>query len=494
EQHSADAVGQPHPSSSRMRLSLRVLTSMALAVALSVGRAGAAQTPANRPNILFILTDDLDVESASHMPRLKALIADQGVTFSAAFATYPICCPSRASILTGQYPHNHQILFNVPPLGGFAKFRDRGGEAATVATWLQAAGYRTALYGKYLNGYPANTPQHVPPGWTVWHGTFDNENYFNYRVNENGVVRQYADGPADYETDVHAASIVRFLEEAESRDAEPWFIYFAPYAPHGDPRLGLGQEGPALPAPRHRAAFATAQAPRTASFNEDDVSDKPPAIRLRARLTPGQIALLDHLYRERLRSLLAVDEAIERFVQTLTRLGELANTYIVFTSDNGYHLGQHRFMTGKFNIYEEDIRVPTFVRGPGVPAKARRDHFALNIDWASTFAELAGAAIPPGVDGRSLVPLLRRDAPGIDAWRQDFLVEIYRPAGEEVRALRTRSHMYAESSTGAVELYDLRTDPAQLRNLFAPRDSTAVAPFSARLKARAACAGASCRP
>lgn len=476
-----------------MRHSLHALASAAsLAVGWSALPCGA-QAPANRPNILFILADDLDVESTRHMPRLKSLVADRGLTFTQAFATYPICCPSRASILTGQYPHNHQILFNVPPLGGFAKFHDRGGEASTIATWLQTAGYRTALYGKYLNGYPGNTPQHVPPGWTVWHATFDNENYFNYRVNENGTVRQYGDRSEDYETDVHAASIVRFLEEAESRDVEPWFIYFAPYAPHGDPRLGLGQDGPALPAPRHRSAFAAAIAPRTPGFNEADVSDKPPGVRQRARLTSGQIAVLDHLYRERLRSLLAVDEAIDRFVRTLTRLGELTNTYIIFTSDNGYHLGQHRFMTGKFQIYEEDIRVPAFIRGPGVPPKVRRDHFALNLDWAPTLIEMAGVAPNASIDGRSLLPLLRRDAPPVDSWRQDFLVEIYRPTGEEIRALRTRHGTYAEYSTGARELYDLRADPAQLTNRYSGADTSLVARLAARLTALAACAGNSCR-
>jgi arylsulfatase A-like enzyme len=473
-----------------MPISLRALV---LGIVIVAVPAFAADAQTSRPNILFILTDDLDVESAGHMPRLKSLIADQGVTFTNAFTTYPVCCPSRASILTGQYPHNHQILFNVPPLGGFVKFRDRGGENATIATWLRAAGYRTALFGKYLNGYPSNVPQHVPPGWTVWHGTFDNENFFNYRVNENGTVRQYGDAPEEYEMDAHATNIVRFIEEAESRDAEPWFVYFSPYAPHGDPRLGLGQEGPAVPAPRHRNAFPNAQAPRSAAFNEADVSDKPPAIRQRARLTPGQVAMLDHLYRERLRSLLSIDEAIERFVQTLTRLGELGNTYIIFTSDNGYHLGQHRFMTGKLNIYEEDIRVPTFVRGPGVPVKARRDHFALNIDWAPTFTELAGASTPATVDGRSLLPLLKGDAPTVDAWRQDFLVEIHRPTGEVVYALRTRDRTYAEHATGFRELYDLRRDPAQMRNLLAGADTSSTTALSARLKALIACAAATCR-
>lgn len=224
------------------------------------------------------------------------------------------------------------------------------------------------------------------------------------------------------------------------------------------------------------------------------MSDKPPAIRQRARLTPGQVRILDELYRERLRSLLGVDEAIGRFVQKLTQLGELANTYIVFTSDNGYHLGQRRFMTGKFQIYEEDIRVPAFVRGPGVPANARRDHLVLNIDWAPTFTDLAGAAVPAQVDGQSLLPLLRRDAPALDAWRKDFLVEIYRPGGEEVRALRTRTRTYAEYSTGARELYDLGVDPYQLRNLLAGSDSSAApAPLVSRLQVLARCAGASCR-
>jgi arylsulfatase A-like enzyme len=233
-------------------------------------------------------------------------------------------------------------------------------------------------------------------------------------------------------------------------------------------------------------------APRTPGFNEDDVSDKPPNVRSRTKLTPGQVAVLDHLYRERLRSLLAVDEAIELFVRTLTRLGELPNTYIFFGSDNGYHVGQHRYMTGKFTLYEEDIRVPAFARGPGIPVKQRRDDFVLNIDWAPTFAELAGATVPATVDGRSLVPLLR-NRPAVRDWRQDFLVEIYRPNGDIERALRTRTQSYAEYSRGARELYDLRADPYQLRNLF-NGDSAAVATLSARLKELADCAGKSCRP
>jgi arylsulfatase A-like enzyme len=470
---------------------MRIVRTVGIGAFLLAASLGLAQPASTRPNILFILADDLDVEGASHMPRLKALIADQGITFTSFFVTETICCPSRASILTGQYPHNHQILFNVPPLGGFAKFRERGGETSTIATWLRAAGYRTALFGKYMNGYPANTPQYVPPGWAAWHGTFDNENYFNYRVNEDGTVRSYGDKPEEYETDVNAAKIVRFLEEAESRDSEPWFVYFAPYAPHGDPRLGLGQEGPALPAPRHNAAFPNAMAPRTPSFNEADVSDKPAHVR-RARLTPGQEAVLDQLYRERLRSLLAVDEAIDRFVRTLTRLGELPNTYVIFTSDNGYHLGQHRFMSGKFTLYEEDTRVPAFIRGPGVPVKQRRDDLALNIDWAPTFAELAGANAPETVDGRSLVPLLLH-RPAVKDWRQDFLVEIYRPTGDIERALRTRTQSYAEYSRGPRELYDLRADPYQLRNLFTG-DTSAVAALSRRLNDLAVCAGRSCRP
>ena len=233
-------------------------------------------------------------------------------------------------------------------------------------------------------------------------------------------------------------------------------------------------------------------APRTPNFNEEDVSDKPIPVRQRARLTPGQVSVLDHLYRERLRSLLAVDEAIDTFVRTLQRLGELPNTYIFFGSDNGYHIGQHRFMTGKYNLYEEDIRVPAFVRGPGVPPKQRRDHFALNIDWAPTFAELAGVTVPPTVDGRSLVPLLLHRA-DVKDWRQDFLVEIYRPNGDIERQLRTRTQSYAEYSRGPRELYDLRADPYQLRNLFSG-DSAAVAPLARRLKELAECAGKSCRP
>jgi arylsulfatase A-like enzyme len=337
---------------------------------VSVSSLSPAQS---RPNILFIITDDQDIETLAYMPRLQALLVDRGTTFTNMFVTYPVCCPSHASILTGRYPHNTGILGNNPPLGGFVKFRDSGQESSTIGTWLQAAGYRTVRIGKYLVGY-SDRSTYVPPGWDEWHAFFGGSTkFFNYSLNENGRVVQYGDAESDYVNDVLADKVVDFIKRAEAKDDQPFFIFFAPPAPHAESVAN----GPSRPAPRHEGRFAKRLAPRTPSFNEADVSDKPPVIQQRPLLSEKEIAEIDHEYRTRIEALLSVDEAIERIVQALSDHGELQNTYIFFTSDNGYHLGQHRLIRGKGNVYEEDIRVPMVVRGPGVPARAKVDHLVL---------------------------------------------------------------------------------------------------------------------
>jgi arylsulfatase A-like enzyme len=468
----------------------------------------AGATPPGRPNILYIVTDDQDAASVAYMPRLRSLVADQGMTFRNMFCPTPICCPSQVSMLTGRYAHNTQILFNTPPLGGFQKFRDLGGEQSTIATWLQDAGYRTGRVGKYLVGYPIGST-YVPPGWDDWHSSYEGfSRYFNYDLNENGSVVHYGNAAGDYLTDVLAERAVEFIDQAEANDEQPFFLVFSSNAPHGD----LGPNGPPPPAPRHAGAFAHLSAPRPPSFNEADVSDKPPAIRQLPLLSGPQVAAIDQEYRVRLESLLAVDEGIERIIQRLDALGELENTYIVFTADNGYHLGEHRFRNGKGQIYEEDLRVPLMVRGPGVPAGVTRDEYALNLDFAPTFAELGGAQPTASMDGRSLVPLLGGGPVTPPEWRDDFMVELWRPAeqgGDEIRALRTRDAfrsaptpapagapgpaVYAEYRSGARELYDLAADPYQLesRHLAVPPGHQRR--WSNRLSELATCAGGTCR-
>jgi N-acetylglucosamine-6-sulfatase len=455
--------------------------------------ASAAQLA--KPNIVFILTDDQDVATMAYMPRVKAWMVDQGLTFSNMFVTYSVCCPSRASILTGQYPHNHDNLFNNAPLGGFEKFRDQGREASTVGTWLQAAGYRTAFIGKYLNGYADPRDRgYVPPGWDEWYVVNAGPTrYFNYRMTENGRVAYYGDAPADYQTDVLARQTADFLDRAMAPGAPPFFLYYAPPAPHAD----TPGDGPATAAPRHQQLFADVSAPRTPSFNEEDVSDKPSFVQRGPLFDDAMVGELDHAYRTRLRSLQAVDEAVEQLFQKLAEHGHLANTYVFLTSDNGYRLGQHRLPQGKNTAYEEDIRVPLVVRGPGLPAGVTHEHFVLNIDLAPTFAELAGTTGADFVDGRSLVALLGRDAPPSSAWRQDFLIERHLPppAGPAANyfALRTQDTTYVEYANGERELYDLREDPYQLNSLHALARPERLAALSARLAQLANCVADTCR-
>jgi arylsulfatase A-like enzyme len=455
--------------------------------------AASAQSPAQptRPNILFILTDDQDVGTLRFMPRVQILLAAKGLTFANTFAVQPLCCPSRASILRGQYPHNTEILNNAPPVGGFAKFRDLGHETSTLAIWLQAAGYRTAFFGKYLNGYPtADNPGHVPPGWDEWYGAHEGPaRYYNYRMTENGRVVSYGDSPNDYRTDVLTEKAVSFIETRQRNAAQPFFVYFSVPAPHAD-RPG---DGPAIPARRHVGTFANVSGPRPPSFNEADIADKPSGIQRLPALTQEQVAALDEEFRTRVEALLAVDEAVERIIQALSARDELENTYIFFTSDNGYHLGEHRIPRGKNTLYEEAIRLPGIVRGPGVPAGLTRQHFVLNIDFAPTFAELAGASIPAFVDGRSFVSLLRSSPTPVHQWRQDFLLEVTSPMAITDRGLRTYDHAYFNFANGDISLYDLRQDPYQVDSVHKTADPALIRALAARLSQLATCRGLTCR-
>jgi N-acetylglucosamine-6-sulfatase len=440
--------------------------------------------PALRPNLIFIVTDDMSAGDLPHMPRVTSLLADHGLTFTRAFVSDSVCTPSRASILTGQYGHNHGALDNSPPLGGFKKFRESGKEAATIPVWLQAAGYRTALIGKYLNGYPASDKKYVPPGWDYWFGVFFPEPYLDFGANNNGRVERPGAQPEEYQTDVLAARAVDFVSAAPPGERRPFFLYVAPHAPHQ----------PARPATRHESAFADLRAPRPPSFDEEDVSTKPGWVRAQPRLTPEVVERIDDLYRRRLRTLLAVDELVDRLIQALAARAELGSTYVFFTSDNGFQLGAHRLDHGKGDAYEESIKVPLVVRGPGVPAGVR-DEPVVNIDYAPTLAELAGAAAPAGVDGRSFAPLLHGRTPR-GKWRTDFLVEHWTADEGGIppySALRSRAYLYVEYPEGEKELYDLLRDPFEMHNASATADPSLLDRLSRRLAVLKACAGPACR-
>jgi arylsulfatase A-like enzyme len=467
---------------------------------LIVGLALVANAAAVRaaPNIVFILADDQDYASWSFMPNLHSQLIDQGLLFPNYFDSVSLCCPSRTTILRGQYVHNHGVLTNRPPFGGYGTFLANGLEASTIAVWLQEAGYRTALFGKYLNGYPdrddPSVPKtHVPPGWNAWYSPSGGDEYsnFNYTLNENGVLTRYGDDEASYLTDVLSRKAVDFVA---SNAGSPLFLYIATYAPHGV----ASANGAPVPAPRHATLFADLMAPRTAAFNEEDVSDKPAYIRELARIGPVAADEIDRRYRERIRSLQAIDELIVAVLSALERSGELDNTYVFYTSDNGFMLGQHRLRTGKSVPYEESIRVGLTVRGPGIPRGETRAQLCGNVDIAPTLAEIGSALLPGFVDGRSLVPLFATDT--VDAWRQRFLVEFWSQTVDEEEApvpefhgLRSATELYVQYATGDRELYDLVADPDQLTNQYASAPAARRCSSAAQLASLKECAGAQCR-
>ncbi|CAA9459859.1 MAG: Putative sulfatase [uncultured Rubrobacteraceae bacterium] len=495
---------------------------LCLVVSLLVGCSGSAPDgdgaqASDRPNVVFVLADDMRADDFEYMPQTRQLLAEEGLAFENAFVTHSLCCPSRASILRGQYTHNHQVWTNNPPDGGFSEFRSMGHEDSTVATWLKEEGYQTALIGKYLNGYARRDEEtHVPPGWDEWHGVLGGGSYYDYRLNENGQVVSYGGDEQDYQTDVLADKARDYVRRvAKSASPSPFFLYLAPGTPHG----------PFVPAPRHEGAYGEdgpgVGAPRPPSFYESDVSDKPEWVRdlpllesVEETTDAGEEAteegatgsdeesaigteeMIDSAYRNRLEMLLSLDEMVAGLVDELRAAGELDNTYVFFTSDNGYHFGEHRINQGKRTVYEETVRVPLAVRGPGVPAGAV-EQMALNIDHAPTIAELTGASAPEFVDGRSLAPFLRGAPPEI--WRSAFLIQHYSGGNAQHRsvptyaAVRTETHKYVDYENGDRELYDLEADPYELESLHESADPTLIAGLEARLEALRACASESCR-
>jgi N-acetylglucosamine-6-sulfatase len=461
-----------------------MLPPMRRALALLLLLIAPVPAAAASPNVVVIETDDQTVADLAAMPETRALIGDAGVTFTRSFVSLSECCPSRATFLTGQYAHNHGVLSNAPPFGGFARLR--GGE--TLPVWLQRAGYDTGLVGKYLNGYGTGDRYLVPPGWTDFEGLLGRYTYrfYDFTMNVNGALETTQ---LDYQTDAITQRAVSFVERHAGRPFLLWTTYVAPHT--GGP---IELDDPVgykstVPAPRHYAAFTGTPLPRPPSFNEVDVSDKPGLIRKRPPLRRWQIAAITETRRQRLASLLAVDEGVGRIVETLQDTGALANTVVIFTSDNGWMAGEHRVPSGKMLAYEPSIRVPLLMRGPGIPAGSQRNDLVWNGDLAPTILALAGAQPAFPLDGRSL--LAPRDP------RRAILLE--GPAAPRTlglprfSGLRTRRYKYIEHLWGAKELYDLRRDPYELANLARlPRMAGVKAQLGRRLARLRGCAGASC--
>ncbi len=460
----------------------------------STPQSSATQRTGPPPNIILILTDDQDAASFAKMPNVQKLLVQEGTFFPNFFSSLPLCCPARTTILRGQYAHNTGIWKNSGADGGFGAFQAKGLGDSTIGTWLDDAGYRTSLSGKLLNGYTVNqSDPFILPGFDDWHVFASGPGYVRYTLNDNGTINSFANTAADYSTDVLADRALAFVEESVKAD-DPFFLMFAPFAPHGAARS----------ASRHGAMLASEVGPRTANLNEPDVSDKPAWVATRNALTAEELAQIDAEYRNRLRTIQAVDDAVGELVATLEASGELDNTYIFFTSDNGYHFGEHRIVKGKQTPYEEVSRVSLVVRGPGVPKGKVLPHLTVNTDLAPTFAELAGAKAPTFVDGRSLVPLLTTSSTAESAWRKSVLFEksaVRNPNADEdddpkapgYSAIRMKDLVYIEYLTGERELYDLAKDPYQLENLAAKTDASTLARYSAALAKLKSCAATSCK-
>jgi N-acetylglucosamine-6-sulfatase len=442
----------------------------------------AAAPASAAPNVVVIETDDQTAADMAAMPRTNALIGDHGVTFANSFVSLSECCPSRATFLTGRYAHNHGVRSIRPPFGGFARLD--GSE--TLAVWLRRAGYATGMVGKYLNGYGG---RFVPPGWTDFEGLLGRFTYRfdGYTLNAGGRLVS----PRGYQTDVITERSQAFIRR-RAGDA-PFFLWTNYVAPHtGRPRdlADPTDVASAVPATRHRSAFLGAPLPRPPSFDEADVSDKPPAVRRRPPLKQWRIAALAEAHRQRLASLLAVDEGVARIVATLRETGELADTLVVFTSDNGFMAGEHRVATGKVLPYEPSIRVPLLMRGPGIPRGERRDQLVWNGDLAPTILDAAGASAPFPLDGRSLL----RPPDGDRAILLEGPPKRRTNGMPRFVGLRTDRYKYVEYVWGPVELYDLRSDPHELDNLAgSPALRDVQFALARRLERLRSCAGAGCR-
>lgn len=421
-------------------------------------------TTGRRPNIVFILTDDLAWNLVQFMPRVLAM-QKKGVTFTNYFVTDSLCCPSRSSIFTGRYPHDTGVYRNTGKDGGYLVFHDRGLEAATFAAALSGAGYRTAMLGKYLNGYlPAKHPP--APGWTSWAVAGNGYGEFNYNLNQDGRIVRYGDRPADYLTDVLSTLAVRFIKQA---GATPFLIEVATFAPHA----------PYTPAPRDAEALPGLRAPRTPAFDAAPDPAAPKWLLAHPALSDKDVALIDADFRKRAQSVLAVDRMLGELQAAVAAIGQEGNTYFVFSSDNGYHMGEHRLMPGKMTAFDEDVRVPLIVTGPGVPGGVVVDEIVDNIDLCPTFAELGEATAAANIDGRSLVPLLHGEK--VTQWRTVALVEHRGPHDDPsdpdapavrsgnpttYEAIRALTSLYVEYADGEREYHDLVTDPHELRNTF----------------------------
>ncbi|MFI7388053.1 sulfatase [Streptomyces sp. NPDC049813] len=455
----------------------------------------SGSTSSARPNIVWVLTDDLSSDLVDYMPHVKAMQKD-GMSFSNYTVTDSLCCPSRSSIFTGKFPHNTGVYTNTPPDGGFQTFHKKGNEGKTFATALQKQGYRTAMMGKYLNGYEPDMTvdgekNYVPPGWDEWDVAGNGYKEYDYTLNQNGKTVDHAHAAKDYLTDVVSGKGQDFIEKSV-QDKKPFVLDISTFAPHG----------PATPAPQDEGTFQDLKLPRPPAFGKTP-TDAPQWLRDEKNFTPRQVKKITQTYRKRVRAVQAVDRMIGDLQDKLEKEGVADDTVFAFASDNGFHLGQYGLMPGKQTAFDTDVNVPLVVTGPGVRRGATNDAVASNIDICPTLTDLGGGEPDPQADGRSLVPLLKGETP--DDWPRTALVEHHGPDTSRkdpdkprkgsgnppsYEALRTDRYTYVAYRNGSHEYYDRDKDPDMLHNVFAQLSAATKSRLDSTLKKMRGCQGA----
>jgi N-acetylglucosamine-6-sulfatase len=525
----------------------RAWSILAAAVALlAIVGAGLAAREAegasSQKNVVFILTDDMTTSELSAMPNVQSLIAGQGTSFNEAYVSFPLCCPSRATMMSGQYMHNHGVHGNFPPNGSWLRFIPH--ESNDLPVWVHGAGYHTIHIGKYMNGYPGGTPTipappgdtfPVPQGWDEWYGKVSEDAlYFNYQLIEKTGpssvphITFYGDQPSDYQTDVFTNRAVNFVTDDAVGD-QPFWLNLWFNSPHG----------PFDPAPRDLGHFSGTPLPKLPAFNEKDIKDKPKWFRKQAkkRITKKQAGLIDNERRRQEEQLISVDEAVGKLVQSLKDRGILDDTYIIFSSDNGFFRGEHRITSGKYLPYDPASRVPLIIRGPGIPAGAQSNELVWNGDITQTILQIAAGSQDNSLDGRSFLPFA--EDPQLRSTRPVLLEGDTGPGGTGAdsaqsssararearvgvagkrgvnnleqepdaiksatntnqapayRSIRTDRYEYTLYANGQTELYDMKRDPVQLHSLAAdPRYRDVRKWLFAALVPLSSCAGPPCR-
>ncbi|MGI8713806.1 MAG: sulfatase family protein [Solirubrobacteraceae bacterium] len=449
------------------------------------------------PNIVFVLTDDLSMDLLRYMPQVRAL-QRRGLTLDNYFVSDSLCCPSRSSIFTGDFPHDTGVFTNAGRGGGIGAFFAHGDERKTFNVALQRAGYRTAMMGKYLNGYlqgPRRSPvssRYVPEGWSQWDVAGFAYSEYDYTLNEDGRLRYFGHAPGDYLTSVLARRGAQFIDSS-AQAGQPFFLELATFSPHA----------PYTPAPRDRHSFPGLTAPRPPSFDALPF-DAPRWLAGHPALRPKQLRDINRVFRRRAQAVQSVDRLLATIEAAVRANGQAGNTYIVLSSDNGLHTGEYRLMPGKLTAFDTDIHVPLVITGPGVLAGSSSGAMSENVDLAKTFEAIGSTTAPS--DGHSLTPLLRGGTPG--GWRNAVLVEHHGPAFDRddpdrqtgqsgnpttYEAMRTPQFLYVEYRNGQRSFYDLRADPYELHNIIWSLSATRLAQLHSELAGLQNChSGAAC--